>query len=194
MRAASAVSLAQMGEGAVQPLRQALRDKDANAALAPGQIGAPAATVAVPALVAALKDDDKELRMAAHHALVQIGAPAVPALADALSGADLRGWYSISVALGKIGPDAAAAKPALIQGLSHPEKGVRILAANALVKIDPRNPDIKPILGELVPALVEVLGQKDSRSAQLGGGVAGKARSRCPQCRTGADIGPCRRR
>ena len=60
----------------------------------------------MPDLVAAMKDDDRELRIAAHHALVKIGAPAVPALAAALPRADLRGWYSISVALGKIGPDA----------------------------------------------------------------------------------------
>jgi HEAT repeat protein len=162
VRAAAAFALARLGDGAVAPLRQALRTKDASAALALGQIGQPAVNAAIPDLVAAMNDDDKELRIAVHHALVKIGPPAVPALAAALARADLRGWYSITVALGKIGPDARpAAVPALNAGLSHEEKGVRILAANALAKIDPDNPDIKPVLGEAVPALIEVLQQRD---------------------------------
>ncbi|HKI35888.1 MAG TPA: HEAT repeat domain-containing protein [Gemmataceae bacterium] len=161
IRAAAASALARLGVVAVPPLRQALKDKDASAALALGQIGPPAVNAAIPDLVTALKDDDKELRVAAHHALVRIGAPAVPALSAVLRGADLRGWYSISVALGKIGPDARAAVPALTEGLAHDDKGVRILAANALVKIDPDNAAIKPVLNEAVPALIEVLQQRD---------------------------------
>jgi HEAT repeat protein len=162
VRAAAAFALVGLGAEAVPPLRQALKARDPSAALALGRIAPPAVNAAVPDLIAAMSDDDKELRVAAHHAVVKVGAPAVPALAAGLARADLRDWYSISVALGKIGPAARpAAVPALTAGLTHEDRGVRILAANALAKIDPDNPAIKPVLVEVVPALVEVLQQRD---------------------------------
>jgi HEAT repeat protein len=161
LRPAAALALAGVGDRAVPPLRDALKAKNAGAATALGLIGAPAANPAAPDLVAVLGDDDKELRIAAHHALVRIGAPAVPALAADLPGADLRRWYSISVALGKIGPDAKGAVPALTAGLKHDDKGVRVLAVQALAKIEPGNESLKPLLGEAVPALAEVLRQQD---------------------------------
>src|SRR5205807_844892 len=54
VRAAAAFALAGLGDGAVPPLCEALRAKEPSAALALGQIGAPAANVAVPDLVAAM--------------------------------------------------------------------------------------------------------------------------------------------
>ena len=157
VHAAAALALSRLGDRAVTPLRQALKAKDPSAALALGQIGAPAANEAVPDLIAALNDDNRDLRVASHHALVRIGAPAVPALSDALKGADLRGWFSISLALGKIGPDARAAVPALSEGLGHKDRAIRLLAVSALVKIDPKNPAIKPTLSETVAALIDLL-------------------------------------
>ena len=85
------------------------------------------------------EDEDKELRVAADHAIVQIDAPAAPALAEGRVRRPER-WYSISVCSARSAPPRPAAEPALTTGLNHEEKGVRILAANALAKIDPDNP------------------------------------------------------
>jgi HEAT repeat protein len=161
VREAAGVALGHMGEAAVPALRGAVKQKEPGAALALGQVGSPGADAAVPDLVAALRGDSKELRVAAHHALVQIGPAAVPALVAALKGAEVREWYSITIALGKMGPRAAAAVPALTAALQHEEKSVRILAANALARVQPGNEAIRAVLGEAIPVLVEVLQGRD---------------------------------
>jgi HEAT repeat protein len=119
-----------------------------------------------------------------------IGAAAVPPLLEKLATHD-RGEETIFLALGKIGPGAAAAIPALSAALND---GDRHEASRALSRIGPRavpalvealkNSDwhvrwrvtlalsqIQPIPEELVPILVTLLRDKDGvvRQAAAGG-------------------------
>jgi HEAT repeat protein len=49
-------------------------------------------------------------------------------------------------ALGKIGPAAASSLPALTAALQDPEASLRLGAALAIEKIDPKNPSFVPVL------------------------------------------------
>jgi HEAT repeat protein len=110
IRLRASVSLGHIGSGAVLPLVQALRDKS------------------------------PMVRYWAAYALERMGRqakPAVETLTDVLANDedfDARG--AAASALGAIGPDAASAKTALVSALKDREPRVRILAAEALVRLD----------------------------------------------------------
>jgi HEAT repeat protein len=104
---------------AVSAVKPALSDVDLSvrscAAVALGKIG-PAAAEAVPELIKALRDDAR-VAVNAAQALWLIGLRAVPALIEALGDLDPRVRGCAAGALGKIGPAAAEAVPALIGAL-----------------------------------------------------------------------------
>lgn len=128
------------------------------AAQAVGKVGADP-KVAVPALTALLNDKHKELNEAAVEALGRMGAPAVPALSEALKGGAgprrVRPGQNVpdgsalvrskaAAALGRIGPDAKAAVPALVEALK--DNSIRTDAATALGEIGGAAKDALPAL------------------------------------------------
>jgi len=85
-----------------------------------------------------LSDPEPGARSGAVKDLADGGASAVPVLVELLQGAgpaEVR-WTAASV-LGKIGPDAGAAVPALVAALDDPEPMVRDLSAEALGHVGP---------------------------------------------------------
>jgi HEAT repeat protein len=129
-----------------------------SAARALGDLG-PAARAAEPQLRAALTDDVAGVRMAAVIALGQIAAEetgvvgalateTVTALIDVLTNASEReARRSAAVSLGKIGPRASAAIPALVAALKTADaQGGWWVASDALARIG--GPDVVPHLTE----------------------------------------------
>lgn len=157
-RAAVQTALISIGAPAVPPLIHSLRDKDRrnSAALTLGRIGK-AAEPALPDLLEGLKDPDATFRISSHQALVHMGPSAVPKLAQALKDPSDRVWYSAVLALAKIGPAARSAVPALVEAMKAENKGLRILALNALIRIEPDHRAIGGRLEEIVPVLSESL-------------------------------------
>lgn len=128
---------------------------------------------AVLVLAPFMGDPDFEVRSAAIDVLVKLGVETVPAMVRALADNNsLVRWNAASV-LGRIGPAAKDAVPALVRVLKDPhtvvtvgaKKGhkVRELAAWALGKIGPEAKDA-------VPSLVQALGDDNSevRKAVVG--------------------------
>jgi HEAT repeat protein/beta-glucanase (GH16 family) len=187
---------------AVPPLIELLGDESAgarsSAADALGTIG-PQAKAAVPALTRALSDKDQRVRRQAASALADMrceAGPAVPALIKLLKdessaarqdAANPRGrrqhrereWTArgaAALALGAIGPPAAAAVPALTELLKDEVADVRCSAAWGLGGIGPR---AKPA----VPALIELLGsdeQLQGFAARALGKIGAEARDAVP--------------
>ncbi len=119
----------------------------------------PAAKEAIPALEQTLKSEqDLGICIAAASALAAIGPEGVPALTSALTLAVYDKQWSILQALGKLGPAAKSAVPALMKLLRtevpHDFLGVRREAASSLGKIGPE-------AGAAIPALIEALKDKD---------------------------------
>lgn len=119
-RRQAAAGLGERGESAksaAPALVAALKDKDEfvrrMAVRSLGQIGADP-DVAIPALKGLLKDDDKGVIEAVGETFAKLGKAAVPALADMLKNSDPLVKKTSALALGKIGPDAKDAVPALI--------------------------------------------------------------------------------
>src|SRR5262249_16174153 len=92
-----------------------------------------------------------DLNFVAAEALARIGAKAVPALLEALKNDASR--YQAIVALGRAGPNAKNANPALRKLLDGPPTPTSVQAAGALIRIgdDPATP-----LRVLVAALKDV--------------------------------------
>jgi HEAT repeat protein len=108
------------------------------AAYALGEIGA-AARPAVPALIAALMQNDRVARAAAIPALGRIGhAEAVEPLAELLECDETPVRVLSAEALGRFGPAAAPAVPALTDALTDASPAVRRWAAEALGRIGPK--------------------------------------------------------
>jgi HEAT repeat protein len=145
---------------------------------------APDETV-VPALVGVLKDKNIENRRLAAASLGAMGAKAreaVPALIAMLQeeeapdqaeklpplemfpGQRGMGMESAARALGEIGPDAAAAVPALLQALKS--NATRSAAARSLGKIG-------PAAKSAVPALIELLSQNNDSQGYVVEGIGG---------------------
>jgi HEAT repeat protein len=110
---------------------------------------APAADPAAPTAaktpaewVAVLRDENAtdEQRAAAVEALVKIGAPAVPILVDALD--DENAYLSALQALGRLGPTAASAAPALLARLKAGANGSEVPVLSRF------GPGILPLLTE----------------------------------------------
>jgi HEAT repeat protein len=99
--------------GLIALLSEENEDPRGSAASALGGIG-PAANEAIPALTAALHDKQGPVRYAAAEALGKLGAAAVPALiADTKNP---QGYYvELLNAFARIGPDARAAIPVLVE-------------------------------------------------------------------------------
>lgn len=121
----------------------ALKDKNplVRAAVAEGLGEMPRSEESVAALAGALKDRDREVRYRAVRSLVRMGMAAKPAVADLTLVLTGDNNYLIRTAaaeaLGQIGPDAAAATPALVAALGDWNAGVRRAAETAIAKINP---------------------------------------------------------
>lgn len=131
-------SLRGLGANALAPFVQALRDDDARmrqaAAVTLGQIGL-GAIDAVPQLVTALADADARVRAAAAFSLSTFGPhamEAVPALRSALSDEVAAVRARAAFALGQIGPSARRAAEELARLVSDPDVSVRRNVASAL--------------------------------------------------------------
>ncbi len=145
VRQAAAVSLGQIGLGAIDAVPQltsALSDSEprvrAAAAFSLSAFG-PYAMEAVPALRAALSDEFSAVRTRAAFALGQIGSAARRAgeeLARLVSDPDVSVRRNSASALGGIGADTAVARPALLRALRDSDAGVRRCAVTALGLID----------------------------------------------------------
>jgi HEAT repeat protein len=114
------------------------------------RIGKPA----VPALITLFKENDAVCD-SARMALKKIGKPAVPILIEALADKPDRIWLRASDALRDIGKDAL---PALLLARNHPKKEisnkVEIILDTMLYPFRAK---------EMVPALIELLKEKDER-------------------------------
>jgi HEAT repeat protein len=130
---------------AVPALRKALKDKyylaRGNAAVALGKMGQDA-RVALPDLRALLKDENGLVRVQAGNAVWGLDRDAkgvVPVLIAELNNRkDFLAAISAAVALGRIGPAAKAAVPALRRMLADENEARRNAARDALRSIDPK--------------------------------------------------------
>lgn len=160
-------------EAAIPALAKALKDDDAlvrQAAVAALAKAGPAASPAAADLVGLLPGEDGNVV----RVLVGIGKPAVPALTRVLDGGTPKAQQAALQALGAIGPDAAAALPALRAVLADPkakeESGRERLkaAALALGQFGPAGKEAVPdLIGAVTgwdnysgenPAAIEALG------------------------------------
>lgn len=173
VRRNAAEELGRMGPAArpaIPPLIAAAVDveepvrKSASGALEkidPGWPTSPEAAEAVPALVKALGSKFTEVWQLASFLLGRIGKPAVPDLIDALADRCQESRQSVVArTLGRIGPAAAEAVPALVHELTSENANVRQAAAEGLGQI---GPPAEPA----VPALIQLLTDRlpDSRQA-----------------------------
>ena len=105
----------------------------------------------VGSLIKALDNENQAARKEARDGLVHIGHPAVPALIGALKHEQQWVRWEVAEALGKIGPDAKDAVPALIDVFLHDKMNTpRRAAAEGLMGIGPS-------AKAAVPALIEKL-------------------------------------
>ncbi len=146
----------------------------------------PSPAVSVPLLANVLRDADPSVRTEAMKILTDVGKPAVPTLTRLLSDDKVAYWCCL--ALGEIGPDAAAAAPALVNVLdSDPRPEVRREAALALGWIG-------TAAAASVPALTDALGKKDpvvvAGAAYALGRIGAMAKTAAPslvQCEANSD-------
>jgi len=106
--------------------------------------------IAIPTLIEALKDSNETVRVRAARSLVELGAGdrAVPALAEIARGNSAWNRHFALELLEKIGPNARAAIPSLIDATKEHDDVVRAVAASALVAIG--EPDAaRPVLEEI---------------------------------------------
>jgi len=96
----------------------------------------PLAKPAVPALIDLLADE--EISVDATRALAAIGSEAVEPLISALTNRNPKIRFGAIAALGGMGSDARQAVPALSRSLRDEQITVRLAAAEALKKIDPK--------------------------------------------------------
>lgn len=107
------------------------------AILAVGKIG-PEAREAIPVLVETIRqtrNHDKRLLIASNEALLAMGKEIVPTMVSLLKDEDWEMRRGAAWILGKVGPDAKDAVPALTKALSDPKDAVRIKAEESLKKI-----------------------------------------------------------
>jgi HEAT repeat protein len=170
VRSSAANALVKIGPHSVPALVAAVRHHDRDVGFrvvdALGKIG-PEAAEAASVLVNTLKHPDCYYFVnEVADCIAKIGANAVPALVDAVNDRSMDsrviapgGFLNTRViaagVLGRMGPDAVEAVPALISALSDHSDGMRLRALEALGKIGPK-------AAEAVPALTAVLKDKDS--------------------------------
>jgi HEAT repeat protein len=143
-RAAHALGLiGPTAKRAIKPIRSLLDDRETIVRLAAvhalGRIDLEPRS-AIATMRPVLGDRSAEVRRAAVAALVAHGEKAIPALTQTLkaraSSTDAR--VTALLALGKLGPRATAALPALKEALAHEEARVRRSAAWALGRVGPK--------------------------------------------------------
>ena len=118
-----------------------LNDEDPNrkfaAIKAIGEIG-PEAREAIPVLVETIRQTrnrDKRMLLACNHVLIGMGKEIVPHMISLLKDDNWEMRRGSAWMLGKLGPDAKDAIPALTEALNDPSEAVRTKAAVSLKKI-----------------------------------------------------------
>ena len=129
---------------AVPGLAKLACDPDNNvrlAALTTLQLMGPLARPALPALAQAVTQGDSEVRVATMATLLTIGGDdakiAVPGLIQSLTASDPRVRRAAAESLGRLGPLAEAALPALRRALGDEDQETRIFASEAILNIIP---------------------------------------------------------
>ncbi|MGH3054985.1 MAG: HEAT repeat domain-containing protein, partial [Gaiellaceae bacterium] len=177
-------------------LRKLLDSGDPDARLAAlhalGQID-PHDDELIAADIAALNAPDDIKRQHAMTAIAAFGAAAVPRLTSALSGPE-QGATAAAETLGRIGPAAAAAVPALSRLLDDPRRYVRRCAVRALGQIGPPAADAVPALLALLQDNTRIERDEDRREiAQALGGIGPAAAPAVPTLatlvRNGGEVG-----
>jgi HEAT repeat protein len=121
----------------------------------------PDAAQAADALGAALSDPQTMVRTAAVEALAAMGKAGVPALAGALGSTAPAMQTAILDVLGRLGPEAAAASPAVKQlVMTAPDENVTVQAARTLGRLGGE---------EAMAALLELLGAETAEARARGG-------------------------
>lgn len=168
-RRQAAASLGERGEaakGAAPALVAALKDKDEfvrrMAAKSLGEIKADP-NVAIPGLKGLLKDEDKGVIEAVGEAFTKMGKPAVPALTDMLRSRDPLHKKTATLALGKIGPDAKDAVPALIVAFKAETPRPRMQAGSLRMVIVQTFAQIGPEAKGAIKALEDSLEENRDR-------------------------------
>ena len=122
---------------ALPALIKALNDPDAEVRVqaADSLVAVAEEDASIPILIEALSDDDGYVAVEVALILAKLGAPALGELANALSGARARQRRMAAFALGRIGPEAKSAVPALVQALGDKTEAVQVNAIDALASI-----------------------------------------------------------
>jgi HEAT repeat protein len=117
-------------------------------------------TPSVAALLKDLSSEQVAVRNYARRLLVAMGREAIPALADTLVHISVYARGQAATAMGEIGDPTAA--PALVKALEDDQVSVRLMAAEALIKLG------KPALPALLNALmVRATSYRLRRGAQI---------------------------
>jgi hypothetical protein len=116
-----------------------------------GKIG-PEAKEAIPVLIETIREvrnRDKRILVACNNALLAMGKEIVPSMISLLKDDEWEMRRGAAWILGKVGPDAKDAVPALTEALHDPNPAVRTKAADALKKIKGGNAEsVNPNPGE----------------------------------------------
>jgi HEAT repeat protein len=124
---------------AVSIFQKALSDQDASvrsAAFARLKALGRDAAPAIDDLAKLLEDPDDKTRLSAAEALVRIGTKSLPAFEKALESTSAGTRQTVVLALGKMGPAASPALPALNQRLKDDDPKVQELAKAAIAQIE----------------------------------------------------------
>jgi HEAT repeat protein len=176
VRGAAVFSLGKLGPTTVPLLTESLHDREAvvrgDAARALGRIG-PQAKAVVPVLVELIKDKDRSVRKSATLALMAIRPAPVAELAGFLNSRDMFIRQAAAKSLGRMGPEAKAAIPALIAALDKDAESCDTVAEA-----------LKEIGSASVPPLIEVVKDKDATNrvaaAKVLGLFGGEAKAAVP--------------
>lgn len=106
-----------------------------------GKIG-PEAKEAIPALIEMIRqtrNHDKKILLGCNYALLAMGKEVVPYMISLLKDDEWEMRRGAAWILGKVGPDAKDAVPALTEALKDPNPAVQAKAADALQKIKGEN-------------------------------------------------------
>jgi HEAT repeat protein len=115
------------------------------AILAIAEIG-PEAKEAIPALIETIRETrnrDKRMLFACNNALLGMGKEIVPHMVSLLNDDEWEMRRGGAYMLGKVGPDAEDAVPALTEALNDPNDAVRMKAEEALKKIKGEEGELK---------------------------------------------------